>query len=108
MKNEQNFLDTTNYLKTTSHSDIGSLKNAIEEEWNKISEEFILKVCKSFWRRFDSIIEKKKKWSPYWVDFLFYVIYLLIQLIYFGKYYQRDGKISPKRSSKPYKYLKYI
>ena len=32
---------------------------AIEEEWNKMSEEFILKVCKSFQRCVDSIIEKK-------------------------------------------------
>ena len=32
----------------TSHSNIVSLKTAIEEEWNKISKEFILKACKSF------------------------------------------------------------
>ena len=30
------------------------------QEWNKMSEEFILKACKSFWRRVDIIIEKKK------------------------------------------------
>ena len=30
----------------TSHSNIGSLKTAIEKEWNKMSEEFILKACK--------------------------------------------------------------
>ena len=30
----------------------------IEEEWNKMSEEFILKACKSFRRRVDTIIEK--------------------------------------------------
>ena len=30
----------------TSHPNIGSFnKTAIEEEWNKISEEFILKAC---------------------------------------------------------------
>ena len=35
------------------------VKTAFEEEWNKISEEFILKACKSFSRRVDTIIEKK-------------------------------------------------
>ena len=44
----------------TSHPNIGSLKTAIEEGWNKMSEEFILKACKSFPRRIDTIIEKKK------------------------------------------------
>ena len=42
----------------TSHWNIGSLKTAIEEKWNKMSEEFILKACKSFPRCFDTIIEK--------------------------------------------------
>ena len=32
----------------------------IEEEWNKMSEEFIFMACKSFRRRVDTIIEKKK------------------------------------------------
>ena len=45
---------------TTSHSNIGSLKTAIVEEWYKTSEEFILKAYKSFRRRVDSIIGKKK------------------------------------------------
>ena len=45
----------------TSHPNIGSLKNAIEEEWNKMSEKFILKACKSFRRGVDTIIDKKKK-----------------------------------------------
>ena len=40
---------------------MGSLKLVIEKESNKISEEFILKVCNSFRRRVDTIIEKKKK-----------------------------------------------
>ena len=35
------------------------LRFAIEEEWNKMSEEFILKACKSFRRRDDTIINKK-------------------------------------------------
>ena len=42
----------------TSHWNIGSLQMAIEEEWNKMSEEFILKASKSFWWRVDIIIEK--------------------------------------------------
>ena len=37
-----------NKTNTTSHPNIGSLKIAIEEEWNKISEELILKACKLF------------------------------------------------------------
>ena len=46
-----------NKTNATSHSNIGSFKTAIEEEWNKMSEEFILKVCKSFRRRVYAIIE---------------------------------------------------
>ena len=42
----------------SSHPNIGSLKTAIEEEWNKMFEEFILKACKSFPRRIDAIIKK--------------------------------------------------
>ena len=42
----------------TSNSNIGSLKTATEEERNKISEEFILKTCKLFRRRVDTIIQK--------------------------------------------------
>ena len=34
------------------------LKIVIEEEWNKISEEFILEECKSFRWRSDAIIKK--------------------------------------------------
>ena len=41
-----------------SHPNIGSLKPAIEEEKNEMSEEFILKASKSFRRRVDTIIEK--------------------------------------------------
>ena len=33
-----------NNTNATSHSNIGSLNTAIEEEWNKMSEEFILKA----------------------------------------------------------------
>ena len=49
----------------TSYRNIGSLKTALAEEWNKMFEEFILKACKSFRRPVDAIIEKKKKWWPY-------------------------------------------
>ena len=42
----------------TFHWNIGLLITVIEEEWNKRSEEFTLKVCKSFWRCLDRIIEK--------------------------------------------------
>ena len=37
---------------------IGLLKTAINEEWNKMSEEFILKACKSLWRCVDTTDEK--------------------------------------------------
>ena len=47
-----------NKTNAMSHPNIGSLKNAIEEEWNKMSEEFILKACKSFRWHADRIIEK--------------------------------------------------
>ena len=47
-----------NKTYATSHSNIGSLKTAIEEDWNKMSEELILKTCKAFRRCGDTIIEK--------------------------------------------------
>ena len=56
-------------------SNIDSLKTAIEEEWNKMSKEFILKVCKSFQKRVDTIIEKKK-WRSYWVNLRFDVYHI--------------------------------
>ena len=40
-----------NKTNATFHRNIGSLKTAIGEEWNKTSEEFILKAWKSFRRR---------------------------------------------------------
>ena len=60
-----------NKINATSHPNIGSLKTAIEEEWNKKSEKFILKACKSFW----------KKWWPYWVNLLF-CIFLILLIIF--------------------------
>ena len=47
-----------NKTNVSSHPNIGWLMTAIEEEWNRMSEEFILKACKSFRRRVDAIIEK--------------------------------------------------
>ena len=37
-----------NKTNASSHLNIGSLTTAIEEEWNKLSEEFLLKARKSF------------------------------------------------------------
>ena len=48
-----------NKINASSNANIGSLRNAIEEEWNKMSEEFIFKACKLFQRYADSIIERK-------------------------------------------------
>ena len=42
-----------------SHLNIVPIKAAIMEEWNKISEEYILKASESFQGRVDIIIEKK-------------------------------------------------
>ena len=59
-----NLLDYTkwgvleNKTNATSHQNIGSLQTAIEEERNKTSEKNILKACKSFRRRIDSLTEK--------------------------------------------------
>ena len=49
-----------NKTNATSYRNIGSLTTPQKEEWNKISEEFILKACKSFRRRVDTITEKIK------------------------------------------------
>ena len=47
-----------NITNAPSSPNIGSLKTVIGEEWNKISEEFILKACKSFRRPEHRIINK--------------------------------------------------
>ena len=67
-----------NKTNATSHPKIGSLKTAIEEEWNKMLEELILKAYKSFLRCIDTTEKKKKKWQPYWLNL--FCIYLLILL----------------------------
>ena len=48
-----------NKTNATSHPNFCSLKTATEVgEWNIMLEEFILKACKSFRRRVDTIIKK--------------------------------------------------
>ena len=49
-----------NRTNATPHPNIDSLTAAIEDEWNQMSEEFILMACKSFRRRVDTIIKKKR------------------------------------------------
>ena len=56
---ELNPLDYALWTVLDNKTNIGSLKIAVEEEWNKISEEFILKPCKLFRRRVGKIIKKK-------------------------------------------------
>ena len=76
-----------NKTNTTSHPNIGSLKTAIEEKWNKMSEEFILKAWKLFRRRVDTIIEKRMVaiLSKFTVLCLFsyFVYFLELKLILF-------------------------
>ena len=50
-----------NKTNTISHPNIGSLKTPIEEEWNKIFKEFILKACKFIQRCVDTIIDPPQK-----------------------------------------------
>ena len=52
-----------NKANETSHPNIGLLKIAIVEEWNKICKEFNLKEYKLFQRHVDTMIEKKRQ--PY-------------------------------------------
>ena len=69
-----------NKTNATSHWNIGSLKTTVEEEWNRMSEEFISKTYKSFRKRVDKIIGKKLR--LYCVNLLFcaYPILLFIFL----------------------------
>ena len=70
-----------NQINATSYSNIGSLKSAFEEQWNKMFEKFILKACKFFQGRVDTMIEKKE-WWPYWENLLFCVFVLLWLFIF--------------------------
>ena len=47
-----------NKTNATFYQNIGLLKTAIGEEWNRMSEEFILKAYKLFQKQVDTIIEK--------------------------------------------------
>ena len=46
-----------NKANATFHPNISSFKTAVEQECNKLSEEFILKECKLFQKCVDTIIE---------------------------------------------------
>ena len=73
-----------NKTNATSHSNIGSLMTAVGEELNRMSEEFILKSCKSFRRRVHAIIEKKKMvaiLSKFTVLCLSYFVVYFLELI---------------------------
>ena len=76
-----------NKTNATSLPNIGSLKTAIEKEWNKMSEVFILKACKSFRRCVDTIIEKNgailSKFTVLCLSFNFVAYYLKYKLILF-------------------------
>ena len=66
-----------NKTNPTSQPNIGLLKTVIEEEWNKMSEEFMLKACKSARRYVDTIIEKKmaaimSKFTALCLSYFFY------------------------------------
>ena len=80
-------LENKTYAKPTSHPDIGSLKTANEEKWNKMSQEFILKRCKSFRRRIGTIIEKMtailSKFTVLSPSSYFVVYFLKFKLIFF-------------------------
>ena len=49
-----------NKTNATAHPNIGSLKTGIEKERNKMTEDIIMKACKSFQKRVGKIPEKKK------------------------------------------------
>ena len=67
-----------NKTNATPHPNIGLLKTAFEEKWNKMAEEIVFRACESFWKRVDSIL---KEWWPYWVNVLClsscFVVYFL-------------------------------
>ena len=72
--------------KWHSHPNIGLLKTIIEEEWNKWSDEFILKASKLFRKRVDRIIKKMVailiKCTVYCQSY-FFVYFLKSKLILF-------------------------
>ena len=72
----------------TSHPNISFLKATIEEEWNKIFEEFILKAYKSFRRHVSTIVEKMvailSKFSVLCRSCYFVVYFFKLKLILFS------------------------
>ena len=66
-----------NKTNATSYPNIGSLKTAIEEEWNKMSEVFFLKPRESFQRCPNKITEKMaailRKFTAFSLSFYFVV-----------------------------------
>ena len=63
---------TTSIRKHTNELKVHEKNVSVfEEEWNKTSEEFILKSCKSFSKApwYNNWKKKKKWWRPYWVKF---------------------------------------
>ena len=72
-----------NKTNATPHPNIGLLKTISEEEWNKMSEEFILNTCKSFRRYVDTITEKKM--AAILSEFILLFIFFKLKLILFYK-----------------------
>ena len=70
-----NFYSNTSLFLDQNSVNIGSHKTAVEEEWNRIFKEFILKAYKSFRRCVDTIIEKKC-----WLYFVNLCVYLFCSL----------------------------
>ena len=68
------------FWKTKKNTNSHPNKTAIEEEWNKMSEEFTLKACKSFQRRVNTIIEKNGGHIKYIYSFV--SIFLLCCLFF--------------------------
>ena len=76
-----------NKINASSHRNIVSLKNAIEGEQNKISEEFILNACKSFRKHVDTILEEMAallcKFTLLCLSSYFIVYFFKSKLIFF-------------------------
>ena len=77
-----------NKTNATSYQNIGSLKTAIEEQKNKIPEEFILKACNLFRWRVDTKFEKKKQKKTVAIPITFTVLWLSFNSIvcFFNKW----------------------
>ena len=79
-----------NKTNATSHPNIGLLKTAIEEKWNKMPEEFILKACKSFRRYVATINEKMasvlSKFTVLYLSSYFDVYFFKSKFIFFFFY----------------------